>query len=124
MMKDEEWKPELIEQAARAQAEMLLLRDLDPDVANGNHILPPPVRERALELIARRNPALAGKIRSGDTIPASARFSYRALAELKQKLIRSGALVDLSESAAWGVDVDKPGGRELLALLQVADKLL
>ena len=124
MMKDEEWKPEVIEAAAQVQAALELLRDLDPDVANGNHILPPPVRERCLALIAERNPRLAAKIRAGDDIPPERRFTYRALAELKQKLIRSGALRDLSAHAAWGVDMERPGGRALLELMLIANDLL
>lgn len=123
MMADEEWKPELIEAAAQVQAALELLRDLDPDVANGNHILPPPVRERCLELIAAKNPALAKKLRTGGGIPESARFSYRSLAELKAKLLRAGALVEMSEAACWGVDEKRPGGRALLELMRVAENL-
>jgi hypothetical protein len=124
MSEEKEWSPQLIEASARCQAEVELLRDLDPDVANGNHVLPPPVRERCLAIIAQRNPKLAARIRSGDTIPPERRFSYRELVELKPRLIRAGALVNLESYAAWGVDVDKPGGRELLALMERASKLL
>lgn len=116
------WSAELIEACARVQAAMEELRDLDFEVATGNHILPPPVRERTLAILAKTNPGLAAKLRAGDGLPD--RFTYRAIATLKERLVRSGALVNLDMYAAWGVDVSKPGGPELLALLQRVEKFV
>lgn len=113
----------MLEACAQVQAHMMLLRDLAPDVANGNSLLPPPVGERALEIVAGLNPKLAAKLRSGEGIPKEQRFSYRALVELKAKLIRSGALVNLDLDAGWGIDVSKAGGAEMLAVMRIADKL-
>lgn len=112
-----------MEACAQVQAHMMILRDLAPDVANGNALLPPPVGERALEIVAKVNPKLAAKLRSGEGIPQDQRFSYRELVELKAKLVRSGALVSLDLDAGWGIDDTKAGGAEMLAVMRVARKL-